>query len=169
MSESQTRRLRGALGNALLWGAAWSALGFTVATTLSGSWLTGLVLSVKFGVIGVLAGAAFSSVVPLVYHGRRVSEMSPVRFGIAGGIVAGLFVPAFLQSMNVLSGGGPIAWGLVLDDAPVAAVFGAVAAGASLALAKRADALAPGIRRQWLGGGESADQFSTPVRDRVAR
>jgi hypothetical protein len=46
--------------------------------------------------------------------------------------------------MNVLSGDGPIPWGLVLDDAPWAAAFGAAAAAGSILLARRADALSHG-------------------------
>ena len=44
--------------------------------------------------------------------------------------------------MNVLSGDGPVAWGLVTDDAIWATVFGAAAAAGSILLARRADALA---------------------------
>jgi len=52
--------------------------------------------------------------------------------------------------MNVLSGDGPVAWGLVTDDAVWASVFGAAAAAGSIFLARRADALAPGSPRDQL-------------------
>lgn len=168
MFAGKSRRLRGALGNALLWGAAWSALGFAAVSALTGSLLNGLVFAPRFGIIGVVTGAAFSSLVPLLYRGRRLSEISPVRFGMAGGLVAGVFMPLFLQTMNVLSG-GPIPWSLVLDDAPLAAVLGGIAAGGSLALAQRARTLAAGGIRSQLGDGAGVDGFAPMMRDRVAR
>lgn len=104
-----------------------------------------------------------------MYRGRRLSEISLTQFGIAGGIVAGLLVPAFLQMMNVLTGDGPVAWGLLMDDAPLAAVLGGFAASGSLALARRARTLAAGTRPDLLGIGESADPFASPVRERASR
>jgi hypothetical protein len=53
-------------------------------------------------------------------------------------------VPLYLQAMNVLFGDGPIAWGLVADDALWATGFGAVAAAGSILLARRAAALPRG-------------------------
>lgn len=168
MFAEKFRRLRGVIGNAVLWGAAWTVLGFGAVTALTGSLLSGVAFAPRFGIIGVITGAAFSSLVPLVYRGRRLSEISPVRFGIAGGIVAGVFVPLFLQAMNVVSGGA-IPWALVLDDAPIAAVLGGLAAGGSLALAQRVRTLAAAGTPHQLGHGEGLDSFSARMRDRVAR
>jgi hypothetical protein len=150
------RRLRGALGNAVVWGAGWASLALAVFAALK---VTGILpasvhlldaigMSVKFGFMGGIAGGAFSAFIGVVYRGRRLSEISPVRFGIGGGLMAGIFVPAFLQTMNLLSGGGLVPMGLVADDALWSAVFGAVVAGGSLKLAQRADPLLPGGRRQ---------------------
>lgn len=146
------RRLRGAVGNAMVWGAGWAALGFTVFAALkvvgivpaSVPWLAAIVLAGKFGIIGGVTGGAFSLLVGLLYRGRRLSEISAVRFGAGGGIMAALFVPAFFQAMNLLSGDGLVPMGLVLDDSLWAVVFGGVAAGASLKLAQRADLLLRG-------------------------
>lgn len=170
MSTGIIRRLRGALGNALIWGAAWAGLGFVAATLFSGSVLSGLVLGVKFGIFGGITGVAFSIVVPLVYQGRRLSSISPVRFGLFGGIVAGVFAPLFMQTMNVLGGDGLIAWGLVLDDVPFTALFGGLAAGGSLWLAQRAGALGAGREPGRLGAADpTATAFTAGVRDRAAR
>lgn len=169
MSAGIVRRLRGAFGNALLWGGAWSALGFAAASLLTGSLLNGLVLGVKFGIFGVITGAAFSIVVPIVYRGRRLSSISPVRFGVCGGIVAGVFAPLFMQTMNVLTGDGMISWRFVLDDVPFTALFGGLAAGGSLWLAHRAGALAPGGEPDRLAPPESAGPFSPRMRERAAR
>src|SRR5262249_10146387 len=152
--EDRVRGVRGALRNALVWGAGFSALGFgtfsvlRIAGVLSGSWVYGLGLAARMGIIGFVAGGAFSSVIRLVYRGRRLRDINWVRFGIAGGIVTGVFVPLFLQTMNLVTGGGLVAWSLVLDDGIWGAVFGAIAAGGSLKLAQRADAIAHKNREQ---------------------
>ena len=163
------RRLRGAVGNALLWGVAWTGLGFIAATLVTGSLLSGVVLGIKFGIFGVITGVAFSTVVPIVYHGRRLSTISPLRFGICGGIVAGAFAPLFMQTMNVLTGGGLIAWGLVLDDVPFTALFGGLAAGGSLWLAQRAGGLTPRREAAQLAAPGYAAPFTSKARDRAAR
>lgn len=159
------QRLRGALGNALVWGGSWGALalaGFSLLH-LAGllpervSWLDGLGMAVRLGVAGVIAGGAFSGVIRLLYRGRRLSEISSVRFGIAGGVVAGLFVPLFLETMSLLTGGGFVPLALVTDDAVITAVLGGLAAGASLKLAQRAAPILPGgsdDRSGRLGSGD---------------
>ena len=117
------RRLRGLMRNALVWGAGWSAFSLAVFATLRlagvshASWTQGLGLSARFGIVGAVAGGAFSSIIRLVYHGRRLRDINWVRFGIAGAVVTGVFVPLFLQTMNLISGDGLVPWRLVLDDA----------------------------------------------------
>ncbi len=149
-ADSTVRRLRGAFGNALVWGAGWFAAALAafgalrVVGILTVPWADVLVTASKAGIIGSVAGGAFSSVIRLLYHGRRLSEISWVRFGIGGGVVAGLFVPVFLQLMNWLSGDGLVPLELVLDDGLLAAVFGGAAAGGSLKLAQRVDTSLPG-------------------------
>ena len=152
-AENRWRRLRGAMGNALVWGAGWSAAAFAVlaAMRLSGaeadaSWLDIVGLSARFGIVGTVAGAAFSAAIGVLYRGRRLSEISWLRFGIGGAVITAVFVPLFLQAMNLLSGDGLVAWGLVLDDAVITAVFGGVAAALSLKLAQRADLALHGSR-----------------------
>jgi hypothetical protein len=138
-------RLRGAFGNAIVWGLGWftaalAAFGaLRVVGILTVPWADVLVTAGKAGIIGGVAGGVFSSVIGLLYHGRRLSEISWVRFGIGGGVVAGLFVPIFLQLMNWFSGDGLVPLELVLDDALLAVVFGGAAAAGSLKLAQRAD------------------------------
>ena len=144
------RRLRGLMRNALVWGAGWSAFSLAVFATLRlagvshASWTQGLGLAARFGIVGAVAGGAFSTIIRLVYHGRRLRDINWVRFGIAGAVVTGVFVPLFLQTMNVLTGDGLVPWRLVLDDALWTAVFGGVVAGGSLRLAQRAEAVAAG-------------------------
>lgn len=166
LSDGFSRRLRGAFGNALVWGAGWATLWLVAVTifTVLGmtgvlpgfSWGAALGLAVRFGVmfglIGFLTGGVFSSLVGLLYRGRRLAEIGWVKFGLGGGIVAAVFVPLFLQAMNLLSGDGLVAWALVLDDAFLTGVFGAVAAGGSLKLAQVADRMLPDGGREELEG-----------------
>ena len=117
------------------------------------AWLNVIPLAARFGVVGTIAGAAFSVVVSGFYHGRRLSEISWVRFGIAAGVVTAFFVPAFLQTMNLLSGDGLVPWRLVLDDIPTTGVFGAIAAASSLRLAQFADKAFPDRQDQFEPSG----------------
>ena len=144
------RRLRGAFGNAVVWAGGWFAAALAVFATVSvlggfpeTSLAEGLETAVRFGIVGGIAGTAFSSVIRLVYHGRRLSEISWVRFGIGGAIVTGVFMPLFFQTMNLLSGDGLVPWALVLDDALLTAVFGGAAAAVSLKIAQHAATTLP--------------------------
>ena len=92
----------------------------------------------------ISTSSGFASVIRLSYRGRRLADISPVRFAMLGAVVGGAGVPLYLQMMNVLFGDGPIAWGLVLDDALWASVFGAAAAAGSILLARRGDRLPHG-------------------------
>lgn len=138
------RRVRAVLRNAFVWGAAWAAApaALFVVLRLTGvagsvSWHDGFGLAARFGIVGFVAGAAFSTVVGLAYRGRRVADISWWRFGIAGGVVTAVFVPLFLQTMNLISDGHLVPWNLVLDDSIWTGVLGAVAAGGSLKFAQR--------------------------------
>ncbi len=155
MSENNGRRWRAVLRNALTWGAAWALAGGvlvgvlalfspepeieSLAGRLGVAVLAGGMWGVRFGIAGAAMGTLFSTVVRFGYRGKRLADISPGRFALLGAVVGGVGVPLFLQTMNVLSGDGPISWGLVLDDAPWAAAFGAAAAAGSILLARRAD------------------------------
>jgi hypothetical protein len=144
-AEGRMRRVRAVLRNALVWGAVWAAApaALFVGLRLTGvigdsvSWHDGLGLAARFGIVGFVAGAAFSTVVGFAYRGRRLADMSWWRFGIAGGVVTAIFVPLFLQTMNLVTGGHIVPWHLVLDDSIWTGILGAVAAGGSLKFAQR--------------------------------
>lgn len=161
------RRLRGAFGNALVWGAGWFTLAFAVFATLrvvgilSFSWAELPELAVKAGIVGVIAGGAFSSVIRLLYHGPRLSEISWVRFGLVGAVVTGLFMPVFLQLMNWLSGDGLVPWELLLDDGLLTAVFGGALAGGSLKLAQLADTALPGGTQDQVDRPEEMERLAS--------
>lgn len=165
LSDDRIRRLRAGLRNALMWGAGWSATAFVVMVVmrLAGAGGEGTPLlymigmAVKFGVWGTIAGGVFSTIIGLLYRGRRLSEISVVRFGLGGAIVTGVFVPLFMQALNLISGDGLVPWSLVNDDAVITAVFGGVAAAVSLKLAQRADLALRGGRHTAVGRVESLD------------
>lgn len=155
-THDRTRLRRAILRNALTWGAAWALTGGALVAAVNlvapepgvdslverlGVALLGAAMwGVRFGIIGAAIGTAFAAMIRLRYRGRRLADINPVRFAALGAVVGGVGVPLFLQTMNVLSGDGPIAWSLVLDDAPWASVFGAAAAAGSILLARRAGA-----------------------------
>lgn len=123
------RRVRGAIGIAVAWGAAWSVVGMIPR------WVFGFNADAPFplifGALGFLAGGSFSIILVVTEGRRRFDQMSLPRFaawGAAGGILlSALF--ARLASLGV---------GDVLLVAPTFALASAVCASGSLALARRA-------------------------------
>ena len=167
--DSIFRRLRGAVGNAVVWGAGWAACalavfaGMKVAGLLPASviWLDAIAVAGRFGVMGGIVGGAFSLVIGLLYRGRRLSHINWVRFGIGGGVVAGVFVPAFMTVARLLSGDAFLPLQELLTNGLLAAAFGAVAAGGSLRLAQRAQTLPSGTGHDQLGPPESTHRLPT--------
>lgn len=143
------RRLTGAVKNAFLWGVTWFALAFV---TILGLRTIGVVvpaeidgldafgMALRVGVVGGMAGGAFAAFISLYYRGRRLSEISAVRFGLGGAMVAELFMLAFFAIGALVSGDGFPALGDIFSDLVIAPVFGGIAAGASIWLAQREEA-----------------------------
>lgn len=134
------RRVRGAIGMGLMWGAAWLGAGLVMmvgALLLTGSTGADVPYPLGFGALGFLAGTTFSSVLGLVEGRRRFDEMSLPRFtgwGAVGGfLLSTIFVvtvtlvddPAFIANLPML--------GTIFAGA------GAVCAGGALTLARRAE------------------------------
>jgi hypothetical protein len=148
-----------------VWGAGWFIAALVAFGTLrlvgffTVSWEDVFINAVRAGIVGGVAGVVFSTVIRVLYHGRRLSEISWIRFGIGGGIVAAVCVPLFLQMMNLLSGDGLVAWALVLDDVPLAAVFGGSAAGVTLKLAQHVEASLPGGAQDALDSPEDLERL----------
>jgi hypothetical protein len=93
--------------------------------------------------VGALAGAAFSTFISMAYRGKRLSEISATKFGLGGAILAGAFVPAWMQTMSLLTGGGLVPFNLINSDIVMATVFGGVTAFGSMLLAQRDEAKNP--------------------------
>lgn len=182
-NENRFTRLRGAIRNSLVWGVAWGAFGTAVASAmriidkipLGHALLDGLGMGIRIGFMGAIAGAAFFAFISLVYRGKRLSEISWLRFGVGASIVTGLFVPSFMQTMNLLTGGGLVPWHLVFDDFVFAALFGGITAAGTMLLAQRHEAAHPvtvqelleRMERESLGAG-NATEYRKAERSRSA-
>ena len=141
------RRLAGAARNAIVWSVAWFALAFVtllamrtigVVVPASIGVLDALGMAIRVGIVGGITSGAFSAFMSFAYRGRRLAEISWPRFGLAGAVVAGVFVPAFMIGANLLTGGGLVPFSAIRSDIVIATIFGGVAAGASMWLAQRA-------------------------------
>ena len=123
------RRIRGAIGMGLTWGAVWSAAG------LIPRWLLGLnpdaPFPIIFGALGFIAGITFSGVLVLTEGRRRFDQMSLPRFA-GWGAVGGLLLSALFAKLASLGLGD------ILLIAPTFAAASAICASGSLALARRA-------------------------------
>ena len=99
------RRLRGALGNALVWGTVWFGAG--VALVLGYSlfgprpsalswelWRYTLLGATSVAVAGAVAGGAFSAYIAANFRNKRIQDLSPGRFALGGGLVSVLLVLA---------------------------------------------------------------------------
>lgn len=174
--EKKFARLRGAFRNSLVWGVVWGTFGTVVATAMrlsdnisfGSAVIDGLGMGIRTGVIGAISGAAFFAYMIVAYRGKLLSEISWRRFGNGGAIVAGVFVPAFLQTMNFLSGTGLVPWHLVSDDLVLAALFGGITAAGTVIIAQRDEAAHP-VTVQELLERMDAKRLAPAERMRVER
>jgi FtsH-binding integral membrane protein len=122
------RRIRGAIGMGLTWGAAWGAAGSVPR------WLFGFNADVPFplvfGVLGFIAGVTFFAVLVVTEGRRSLDEMSLPRFS-AWGALGGLLVSAVFTRVASLGAAD------VLMVAPAFVIASAACAAGSLALARR--------------------------------
>jgi hypothetical protein len=125
-----SRRIRGAIGMGLTWAAAWFGAGMILLLVV-GPDAADVPFPLFFGLLGFLAGAAFSGLLAILGARRRFDQMSLPRFA-AWGALGGLVVAGGL----VLAMGPP---GEFLGLGAVFAVAGAISAAGTLALAKRAE------------------------------
>jgi hypothetical protein len=123
------RRIRGAIGMGLTWGAAWCAAGITLAVVTR--FKADAPFPLIFGVLGFIAGVIFSAILALTEGRRRFDQMSLPRFA-AWGAMGGLLLSA------VFAKAASLGWGDVLTIAPTFAVACAICASGSLTLARRA-------------------------------
>ena len=123
------RRIRGAIGMGLTWGAAWGVAGTILAVVTR--FKADAPFPLIFGVLGFIAGVIFSAILALTEGRRRFDQMSLPRFAVWGA-TGGLLLSA------VFAKAASLGWGDVLAIAPTFAVACAVCASGSLAVARRA-------------------------------
>jgi hypothetical protein len=132
MMRNWARRVRGAIGTGVAWGAAWSIAG------LVPRWLFGFNTDVPFplvfGVLGFIAGLIFFTVLVLTERRRTFDQLSLPRFA-AWGAVGGILLSAIFTRIASLGAGD------VLVIAPIFALACAACASGSLALARRGEKL----------------------------
>jgi hypothetical protein len=123
------RRIRGAIGMGVTWGAAWSGAGILLAVATG--FKADAPFPIIFGVLGFIAGVIFSAFLALTEGRRRFDQMSLPRFA-GWGAAGGLLLSAVFAKAASLD------WGDVLVIAPTFALASAVCASGSLAVARRA-------------------------------
>ena len=149
--EKKPRRLWGVFRNAVVWGVTWGALGTVVSALFRltdnipfPNWiLDGIGMGIRIGVVGALTGAAFATFISFAYRGKRLADISWKKFGVGGAILAAAFVPAWMQTLNLLSGDGLAPFNLINGDIVMAAAFGGITAAGTMLLAKRDEARNP--------------------------
>lgn len=133
------KKLKAALGNSLVWGGAWAGGSVALAAVLTWMGVVSVPLNPEelfqiatwYGLVGVVAGGAFSGLLPIAFRGRDVLSVRTALF-LIGGIAAGVLVSPVLP--------GPV-W--------IAAILGGGTSGGTLAVAKSA------ARRELAGGSEA--------------
>lgn len=128
------RRIRGAIGMGLIWGAAWFGAGILLARVPG--FHSDLPFALLFAPLGLVTGIIFSGILTAIEGGRGNVHISVPRFagwGAAGGVLlSGIFAVAAAV-------GGRSVWGEVLAFGPALALAGAVSAAGSLTVARRAE------------------------------
>jgi len=137
------RRLRGALGVALTWGAAFSTLAITI---LLGGLAVGLVPSAIFGpreivevairafLAGGLAGTLFASVLAGAERRRTLSGLSLKRVALWGFLGAACIPGVFALAMGATS---VVSGGLLLSGTALYGAIGSVLSTATVRMAQR--------------------------------
>ena len=128
------RRIRGAIGMGLAWGAAGFGAGILLARV--SSFDVDLPFALLFAPLGFFAGIIFSGILVVIEGRRRFDRMSVSRFA-GWGAVSGLLLSGIFVVGAALR--GETLWEEFLVFGPVLAVASAVCAAGSLALARRAE------------------------------
>lgn len=142
------RRLRGTFGNAVAWAGSWFVGAFGLAAALYAVvelpmpfWAFTLGVAQNVAAMGFLSGAAFSLYLGIAGRRETLAELRPVRFGIGGGLIAGLLLPGIYLAMS-LAVGVPLSLltPSLIAAAGVSALFGGLTAYATIRIAQSAPA-----------------------------
>jgi hypothetical protein len=129
------RRIRAAIGVGVTWGAAWLGVGL-ILLAIVGPHAADVPFPLFFGLLGFLAGAAFSGLLGILGRRRKFEDLSFAQFagwGAVGGAVVALLV-------NWAAGPS----GDLLMLVPLFAAASATCGAGTLALARRAERAAIG-------------------------
>jgi len=128
------RRIRGAIGMGLAWGAVGFGAGLLLARVSSID--VDLPFALLFAPLGFFAGIMFSGILVVIEGRRGFDRMSLSRFAgwgaVSGLLLSGIFVIGAALRAEAL-------WGEFLVFGPVLAMASAVCAAGSLALARGAE------------------------------
>ena len=127
------RRIRGAIGMGLTWGAAWFGAGILLARVSSLD--VDVPFALLFAPLGFVAGIMFSGILVVIGGRCRFDRMSLSRFA-GWGAVSGLLLSGLLVVAAALR--GESLWGEFLVFGPPLALSSAASAAGSLVLARRA-------------------------------
>ena len=128
------RRIRGAIGMGLTWGAAGFVAGILLARVSSLN--PDLPFALLFAPLGFFAGIIFSGILVAIGGRRGFDRLSLPRFA-GWGAVSGLLLSGIFVGGAALR--GEALWGEFLVFGPALAMTSAVCAAGSLALARRAE------------------------------
>jgi uncharacterized membrane protein (DUF485 family) len=152
--KSILRRLRGTVGNALLWAGAWFLAAFPVTAVLpfiidvlpNFTYLGALTfLAPTLAVMGFVSGGAFSLYLGIAGHDHRVNELNAGKLAFGTGITVGVLMLVFLVLFVTLRG-FPVAWVAALLSSAVTGGIAGVTALGQVKIAQRS--LAPGEEGQ---------------------
>jgi len=139
------KRLRGALGNALVWAGAWFIAAFPLTalapvifgTTPNFTYLgAAMFLAPTLAVIGFVSGGTFSLYLGIAGRDRRLNELKPGWVALGTGITVGLLMAAFLILFVILSG-FPISVGPTIMTSSIFGGLGGLTALGQVKIAQR--------------------------------
>lgn len=148
--KSILRRLRGTVGNALLWAGAWLLAAFPVTALLpfiidvlpNFTYLGALTfLAPTLATMGFVSGGAFSLYLGIAGRGQRINELSPGKVAFGTGISVGLLMAVFVVLFVTLRGFPVAGLATILASAIAGGLAGVTALG-QVKIAQRG--LAPG-------------------------
>lgn len=128
------RRIRGAIGMGLTWGAAWFGAGILLARVPG--FYSDVPFALLFAPLGFVTGIVFSGILVAIEGRRSFDRMSLSRFA-GWGAVSGLLLSGIFVAAAALRGG--TLWGEFLVFGPPLTMASAVCAAGSLAVARRAE------------------------------
>ena len=128
------RRIRGAIGMGLIWGAAWFGAGLLLARVPG--FYSDLPFALLFAPLGFMTGVIFSGILVVTERRGRFDRVSLPRFA-GWGAASGLLLSGIFVVGAAFRGAG--LWGEFLVFGPPLAMASAVCAAGSLAIARRAE------------------------------